>query len=183
MIASICEKLKNNQIGIIEHDTLPGIIAQMTKDNAIKINQIKKRHRDKGFIILIPSMDYLPELTIDIPKTTQTLMQSYWPGPLTIILKKHPAISSLITGSKTTIAIRYPKQPLLKQILSTLKTPLISTSANLSGETSLSDQLLNKIDFTYGNIEKNESNIASTIVDGTTSPVNILRQGTLKIPS
>ena len=177
----ICEKLRNNQIGIIEHDTLPGIVGIATQENAKKIQQIKQRSESKGFILLIPNTDHLNQLAINVSETTKELINSYWPGPLTIIMEKHPNISPLITGSNTTIAIRYPKHPILSELLTTLGQPLLSTSANISGETGISNQLLNAVDFTCGNIQKTEANIASTIIDATQTPFKILRNGSIKL--
>ena len=177
----ICEKLINGNIGIIEHDTLPGIVGIATQQNAKKIQQIKQRPESKGFIFLIPNTDHLNQLAINVSETTKELINSYWPGPLTIIMEKHPNISPLITGSNTTIAIRYPKHPMLSELLSKLGEPLLSTSANMSGETNISEKLLRAVDFTYGNIQKTEANIASTIVDVTQVPFKILRYGSIKL--
>ena len=59
MIDSVINALQNNEIGIVEHDTIPGIIARMSEENAKRINQIKSRDENKGFIILIPNQSYL----------------------------------------------------------------------------------------------------------------------------
>jgi len=182
MIEAIIKQLKNNQIGILEHDTVPGIVARMSSENAKTINNLKKRDPNKGFIILIPSLEYLKKLTKNIPDSTLSLIKTYWPGALTIILEKNDSICSSITGNELTIAIRYPKHTLLNKILSSLNEPLISTSANISGETVISKQLLDNINFTYGDLTINQNKAASTIIDGTARPFKILRQGIIKIP-
>ena len=181
MIELICNQLQNNKIGIIEHDTLPGIVALASEENALKIQNIKHRPESKGFIILIPSKNYLNQFVTNVSKTAMTLMKSYWPGPLTLIFNKHPMVPLTITGHRPTIAIRYPKHPILNDVLSTLNQPLLSTSANFSGESKLSDQLLAAVDFTYGNIKPDEPTSASTIADTTQSQLTILRQGDIKI--
>lgn len=180
MINTICEYLLNHQIGILEHDTIPGIVGIATVDNAKKIQAIKQRSQSKGFIVLIPSTNHLKKLTTKIPETTNQIINAYWPGPLTIIFEKHPNISTTISGQSKTIAIRCPNHPMLSKLLKKLNQPLISTSANLSGETAISNKILKAVDFTYGNI-KNCKNQASTIVDATTSPMKILREGSLSI--
>ena len=70
---------------------------------------------------------------------------------------------------------------MLSELLSKLGAPLLSTSANMSGETNISEKLLRAVDFTYGNIQKTEANIASTIVDVTQVPFKILRYGSIKL--
>lgn len=183
MIGSIIKQLKNNQIGIIEHDTVPGIIALMSEENAKRINNIKSRDENKGFIILIPNESYLEQLTSSIPSAAAPLISAFWPGPLTLILKKHPTIPSLITGNKHTIAVRYPNHPILNNILNELNEPVISTSANISGQICISNKLMQNIDFTYGKIDQiNSEVLASTIVDITQKPIKILRQGSVTIP-
>ncbi len=61
------------------------------------------------------------------------LIKKYWPGPVTIILKKQPGISDLVTGGQKTIAVRWPKNRFIDSLLEAWGKPLISTSANLSG--------------------------------------------------
>jgi L-threonylcarbamoyladenylate synthase len=183
MIASVVNALQNNKIGIIEHDTVPGIIARMTEENASRINQIKSRDENKGFIILIPNKSYLEQLAAAIPLAAEALISDFWPGPLTLILKKQPTIPSLITGNKDTIAVRYPNHPLLNNILNELNEPIISTSANISGQSSISNKLMQSIDFTHGKIDQiSNKTSASTIVDVTQKPIKILRQGSVIIP-
>ena len=183
MTLSIVNALKNNQIGIIEHDTVPGIVARMSEENANRINQIKNRDENKGFIILIPNQSYLEQLASAIPMAAEPLISGFWPGPLTMIFEKHTTIPSLITGNKNTIAVRYPSHSLLNNILNELNEPIISTSANISGQINISNKLIQTIDFTYGKInQKNSEVLASTIVDVTQKPMKILRQGSVIIP-
>tara|TARA_B100001121_G_scaffold310670_1_gene343740 strand:+ start:27241 stop:27789 length:549 start_codon:yes stop_codon:yes gene_type:complete len=181
MLNSIYQHLLDHQIGIIEHDTVPGIVGIATIDNAKKIQAIKQRSESKGFIVLIPSIDHLNNLAINISESAHQLINTYWPGPLTIILEKHPDISTVISGQKTTIAIRCPNHPGLSELLKKLNQPILSTSANISGETNISEKLLSAVDFTYGNIQKTETNIASTIIDATQTPFKILRNGSIKL--
>jgi L-threonylcarbamoyladenylate synthase len=181
MSHKICALLNQNHIGIIEHDTIPGIVAKMNEENAKKIIQIKKRAPEKGFIILISNMQQLKDLTETIQPETDHIIKSFWPGPLTIVLKKSKLVPPIITGYHSTIAIRFPKHPILNDILTQLNCPLISTSANISGETEMSQELLNNVDFCYGNIHSQKNTVSSTIIDGTVSPPSVLRQGSIKI--
>ena len=181
MIDIICNQLLNNKIGIIEHDTLPGIVAKATEENAKRIQQIKERSESKGFILLIPTFDHIHQFAINISSDASKLMNTYWPGPLTLIFEKQPQVSPLLTGNKSTIAIRQPNHPLLNSILNKINQPLLSTSANLSGESTLSNQLLAAVDFTHGNIALTKHAVASTIVDTTQTNLVILRQGKVKI--
>jgi L-threonylcarbamoyladenylate synthase len=107
MLKSACQYLLDHQIGIVEHDTVPGIVGIATVDNAKKIQTIKQRSEFKGFIVLIPSIDHLSNFAINVSKKAHQLIDTYWPGPLTIIFEKHPNISPVISGQKTTINPSY----------------------------------------------------------------------------
>jgi L-threonylcarbamoyladenylate synthase len=180
-VSDICTQLINHHIGIIEHDTVPGIVGLMTVENAKKIIALKKRAPNKGFIILIPNPSHLPRLTAPISATMQALIHRYWPGPLTIIFKKKTTISTLITGTETTIAIRYPDHPILSNILTKINQPLLSTSANISGDAPSVSDILPKVDFTFGDLTWSHNATPSTIVDGTTTPPIIRRPGAITV--
>ena len=154
----------------------------MSKENAGRIIDIKNRDQTKGFIILIPNTDHLSQLVTDIPTHAQQLISKFWPGPLTIIFNKQPSIPTIISGFETTIAIRYPKHPLLNQLLTELNEPLITTSANISTETNLSKELITAVDFCDDSIHQAESiksTQASTIINCTTTTPTIIRHGTI----
>ena len=175
-------RLKNNQIGIVPHDTIPGIIARMSEKNASRIIDIKNRDQTKGFIILIPNTDHLSQLVTDIPTHAQQLISKFWPGPLTIIFNKQPSIPTIISGFETTIAIRYPKHPLLNQLLTELNEPLITTSANISTETTVSKELINAVDFCDDSIHQAtsiKSAHASTIINCASPSPLIIRSGSI----
>ncbi|MGA0241714.1 MAG: L-threonylcarbamoyladenylate synthase [Candidatus Marinamargulisbacteria bacterium] len=180
-VTDICTQLMNHHIGIIEHDTVPGIVGLMTVENAKKIITLKKRAPNKGFIILIPNPSHLPRLTTPISTTTQTIIHRYWPGPLTIIFKKNPTISTLITGTETTIAIRYPDHPILSTILNKINQPLLSTSANMSGKAPSVSDIVPRVDFTFGDLTWSQNAKPSTIVDSTTTPPIIRRPGAIAV--
>ena len=84
----IIDQLMANALGIIEHDTLPGIVGRMTPENARAMNAVKHRMPNKGFIVLIPSTDWVAKLATNVSHQARQLMAQYWPGPLTIILNK-----------------------------------------------------------------------------------------------
>ena len=176
----VVEQLMANHIGIIEHDTLPGIVARMTPENAKLMNAIKGRSPSKGFIVLIPNVDWVSPLATSVSEQAKALMAKHWPGPLTIILNKHPNVPDAITGGRETIALRYPKHALLTSVLMELNEPLLSTSANMSTHTGITPALLNAVQFTHGDIHG--EGLASTIVDATSSEVTVIRQGALRLP-
>jgi L-threonylcarbamoyladenylate synthase len=177
----VCAQLMQNAIGIIEHDTVPGIVAIANAANAERIIALKNRDAHKGFIVLIPTIQAAYTLARTILPATEAIMHRYWPGPLTVIVEKAPTVPDSISGYRPTIALRCPHHPKLQAILGDVNQPLLSTSANISGHTGLSQALLDRVDFTYGNVTLPADGQPSTLLDGTQSPPILIRQGALQM--
>lgn len=180
---TLIEKLRNNKIAIVPHDTIPGIIARMSVSNAEKILTIKQRNPNKGFILLIPDPSHLSNLCMPPSMITQYIMTCFWPGPLTIIFKKHTHMPPIISGNQPTIAIRQPNHDVLSQVLTELNEPLISTSANISNDAKITQKILDSVDYIHPLIHPNSPinhTLASTILDGTTTPPKICRYGSIE---
>ena len=100
-------------------------------------------------------------------------MHAYW-SPLTLILK-HPSVPKEITGIDQPLQFGTPSTLFLIK-LSEVNQPLLSTSANVIGTSTLPDKLISAVDFTFGNIKPNKITPASTIVDTSQSKLTIIRQ-------
>ncbi|WP_133130860.1 L-threonylcarbamoyladenylate synthase [Legionella yabuuchiae] len=94
--------------------------------------RLKNRESSKGFILLISSWEQLSELTAPIPDLAMRKVQETWPGPVTWIFPRAESIPDWITGERDTLAIRMSAHPVAKAL--SFAGPLISTSANLSGQ-------------------------------------------------
>lgn len=178
--------LLNNQIGLFPCDTIWGLIGRMTPEVAQKLCLAKNRSIEQGFIVLIPQHYNLSELCLEPSTQAQTLMDSYWPGPLTIILAKQANIPSEISGKHPGIAVRMPKDGPITKLLNDLQEPLLSTSVNESGtdahqsKKTVPKQLLDACSFCIEPTE-NRSQRASTIVSILEDPPKIVRQGSLNV--
>lgn len=120
----------------------------------------------------------------EIPAEAQTLMDRFWPGPLTIVFRAAPSVSPKLTAGSGKIGIRLTSHPVAMAISKRLGGPVTATSANLSGAPECStaaevlSQLEGKIDgLVDGGITPGGK--GSTIVDATVSPVNVLREGVI----
>jgi len=180
----IATQLLDGKIGIVPCDTIWGLVGIATRDNAIRLAQIKKRSLSKGFILLIPEPEHVHALCSEIPKTAKALMDKYWPGPLTLVLPKSKHVPREITGEHTGIAVRLPKHGLLNEIFTQIDHPLLSSSANESGKTVIQNSsdipasLMDAIDFIYTK-DQAPSAIASTVVDCQTQDPTLLREGSI----
>jgi L-threonylcarbamoyladenylate synthase len=99
---------------------------------------LKGRSENKPILVLINSMKMLESLVHVIPEKAKILIDTYWPGPLTLIFECHPdlplAIRRLLTASTDQIGVRYTSHPIVRDIISLCGGPITSTSANLAGD-------------------------------------------------
>ncbi|MCM1260073.1 MAG: L-threonylcarbamoyladenylate synthase [Prevotella sp.] len=167
-------------------DTVYGVGAMITDTEAIeKIYRLKQRDFQKPLAILAASKeDILPYIETPSPDVF-ALMEQYWPGPLTIVFRKSKEVSNQLTRGLDTIGFRIPNEPVTLQLLKQVG-PLATTSINISGEPPLNDPRSieqafgNQIDYLYAhNVQA--SQVSSTVIDATQSPIVILRQGEIHI--
>ena len=184
-IETIATHIGNGKIGIFPCDTILGIVGLATKENSLKIAAIKERE-NCPFIVLLPSIEHLDEVSELLTDDQQFMMKSYWPGPVTFIVNKAKAIDKSITAGKNSIGLRLPDFLPLNYLLKQVDRPIISTSVNKHShpaaliESDISKDILSQVDFCYTGTIAKQSN-ASTIVDLSVSPNKILRQGDLHI--
>ena len=164
-------------------ETVYGLCANALDEEAVKKIYIAKgRPSDNPLIVHISNISMLDNLVIDIPPLAQKLIDSFWPGPLTIVFKASKNISKTVTGGLDTVAVRFPSHPIMQKLIQTSNLPLAAPSANTSGKPSptnanrVIEDLSGKIegiiiggDCSYG--------VESTVVDSTSSPATLLRPG------
>lgn len=118
-------------------ETVYGLAADASQPDAIKrIFSIKGRPADHPLIVHIGAISQVQNWARDIPEMLWPLAGRFWPGPLTLVLKKQPHVNEMITGGQDTIALRIPNHPKALQLLSALKCGLAAPSANLFGRVS-----------------------------------------------
>tara|TARA_R110002111_G_scaffold16141_5_gene41514 strand:- start:1329 stop:2285 length:957 start_codon:yes stop_codon:yes gene_type:complete len=123
--------LTAEDIVAIPTETVYGLAGNIYSEKAIKsIFETKKRPFFNPLIVHIPSIDQLTDIAAYIPEKAQLLAEAFWPGPITLVLKKKAIIPDLITGGKDTVAVRVPNHPTTLELLNQLDFPLAAPSAN-----------------------------------------------------
>ncbi len=171
---NIIDILEKDGVVIVPCDTIYGFIGKAPETDSI-IRDIKGRGESKPFLHLVSSVIQFNELSV-IPFPEE--LEKYWPGPLTVV-------TAVKSGG--TIAYRLPSDNFLQDIVSHIETPLYSTSVNRSGEKPLwrlediALEFEDKVDLIIdgGDYKGREP---STVIDITSKPFKIIRQGALILP-
>lgn len=131
------EILKNGGLAAIPTETVYGLAADAFNERAVRgIFAAKGRPADNPLIVHISDMDMMGRIAAEVPAAAYKLAERYWPGPLTIIMKKRPEVPYATSGGLDTVAIRFPSHPAAHRIIELAGTPLAAPSANLSGSPS-----------------------------------------------
>lgn len=129
--------LENEELVAIPTETVYGLAGNIYSEKAIqKIFETKKRPLFNPLIVHIASTDKLKEIVSEIPEKAQQLADAFWPGSLTLVLKKNANIPDSITAGKDTVAVRVPNHDLTLKLLRSLDFPLAAPSANPFGSIS-----------------------------------------------
>ena len=185
-IREAAEIIKGGGLVVFPTETVYGIGANGLNANAVeKIFIAKQRKKDNPLILLISSKEMLNKIVEDINEVETKLIESFWPGPLTIILKKNEALPGYVTNNKDSIAIRIPDDETVLKILNELDNPILLTSANKSGEDPAlnSNQCYEVFNGEIPFIIKGECLIkeASTIIDLTDGEIKLIREGKISL--
>jgi L-threonylcarbamoyladenylate synthase len=123
--------LNNEELVAIPTETVYGLAGNIYSKKAINaIFKTKKRPLFNPLIVHIANIDYLETIVAEVPEKARRLANAFWPGPITLVLKKKPTIPDLITAGKTTVAVRIPNHPMTLELLTKLDFPLAAPSAN-----------------------------------------------------
>ncbi|MBR3968342.1 MAG: threonylcarbamoyl-AMP synthase [Clostridia bacterium] len=152
-VKTASEILKNGGIVAVPTETVYGLAASAYSDDAIKaVFTAKGRPQDNPLIVHISSLDMLRDIARDIPDVAYECAKAFWPGPFTMVLPKGEKIAKSVSGGLETVAVRFPSEKTICDIISTSGIPLAAPSANTSGRPSpttaehVIDDLKGKID-------------------------------------
>jgi L-threonylcarbamoyladenylate synthase len=119
------------EVVAIPTETVYGLAGNLFNPSAVeKIYTLKNRPRNNPLIVHVKDLEAALPLITEFPKPLQQLAEKYWPGPLTVLLKKSKLVPDSITAGSDFVAIRVPAHPLTKQLLEQIPFPLVAPSAN-----------------------------------------------------
>ncbi|MBQ2897259.1 MAG: threonylcarbamoyl-AMP synthase [Clostridia bacterium] len=164
-------------------ETVYGLGADGLNETAVKkIYVAKGRPADNPLILHISDKKDLLSLVTEITPVAQKLMEKFWPGPMTLVLKKQKVVSDTVSGGLDTVAVRLPENEIARKLISLAKTPIAAPSANSSGRPSptrakhVLEDLDGKIDMILDG-GSCDVGLESTVIDVTGLEAVILRPG------
>ncbi|MCK9990902.1 MAG: L-threonylcarbamoyladenylate synthase [Rugosibacter sp.] len=188
-IARAAALLRAGELVALPTETVYGLGADARNPAALaKIFAAKGRPADHPLIVHLPDASHLPQWATDIPASAYQLAQAFWPGPLTLILKRHPDVPDLVTGGQDTIGVRVPDHPVALALLREFGSGIAAPSANKFGRISpttaahVEEELGGNTEHPVAMILDGGAcrvGIESTILDLTSATPRILRPGAL----
>lgn len=183
LIEYAAKKLQNGELVAFPTETVYGLGADALRPEASeKIYAAKGRPSDNPLIIHIAELSDLERIAVDIPEDAYILAEAFWPGPLTMVLKKSSAVPFTTTGGMDTVAVRMPEHPVALELIRQSGCLLAAPSANRSGRPSPTSaehvyedfQGIIPVILDSGSVS---IGIESTIIDLTETTPMILRPG------
>ncbi len=177
--------LSNGGLVVFPTDTVYGLAALPTKAEYVeRLYVVKGRESTRAIAILLSSSTELENISILPSDKALKLANRFWPGPLTLIVPRHPDLPDVLSPNQT-IGVRVPDHDIALELLR-MTGPLGVTSANISGRenTNSAEEVMEQLD---GRVHlvidggKSPGGVPSTVVDCTTSEPVILRPGPIRI--
>lgn len=184
-IQEAAELLKKGELVAFPTETVYGLGAPAFQPLAVaKIFETKGRPADNPLIVHLSNLEQLKRVAVDIPPDFYKLAAKFFPGPLTVVLKRHPSVPSLVSAGMNTIAVRMPSHPIAHALIDAVGEPIVAPSANLSGKPSSTSLEHVREDFEgiiSGVIDggSTQFGIESTVISLLSDPPVILRPGTI----
>jgi L-threonylcarbamoyladenylate synthase len=177
------ERLRAGGLVAFPTDTVYGVGVLASEAEAVqRLFEAKRRPRDKAIPILLASAEQLERVVSEVPEAARRLAAAFWPGALTLVLRKGEGFESAALAGGDTVAVRVPDHPVARELIERAGEPLAGTSANLSGQPSpltaeeVREQLGEAVD-TVVDGGRCRGEVPSTVVDTTVEPLRVLREG------
>ena len=181
-IKKAADILREGGVIAVPTDTLYGLAASTSSESAVRrIFRLKGRSAGAAMPVLIDTPDRVDQCAVSVPDAAWSLMRSFWPGALTIVLRRSHQIPPIVSGGLDTVALRVPDHHVPRALVSELDTPITGTSANLTGHEGLTTaaevgrEFGREIDLVVDG--QAGVGLPSTVVDLTSPDPSVLRVG------
>ena len=179
--------INNGRLVLFPTETVYGIGADGLNEEAVKSIFIAKgRAQDNPLILHVSSIDMISTLVKEINPIEKKLIDTFFPGPLTIIFEKKDIVPNIITGGLNTVAIRMPENNIAHDLIELSNTPIAAPSANISGRPSgtniddIFDELNDKVDYIIDG-GSTKIGVESTVIKVIDNKIHILRPGKITV--
>jgi L-threonylcarbamoyladenylate synthase len=186
-LTRIAEAVLRGGVVAFPTDTLYGLHCSLFDVDAVQmIARLKRRDPSLAVISLIPEADQAYGLAAEVNEVAERLIARHWPGPLSLIFRAAPIVPPRVRGAGGTVALRCPKDLLCQKLLARIGGPVVSSSANLSGQppAQSAEEVLrifgNQLDLVLDGGPK-QGGQASTLVDVSVAKPRLLRGGALDV--
>jgi L-threonylcarbamoyladenylate synthase len=177
--------LRRGEVIGLPTETVYGLAGDASNPDAVaRIFALKGRPADHPLIVHIAGIEAIDDWAREVPALARRLAEAFWPGPLTLILRKQPHVRAAVTGGQDTVGLRCPAHPLALEVIRRLGGGVAAPSANRFGRISptsaahVRDEFGAKVPIVLDGGEC-EVGIESTIVDVSGATPRILRPGKL----
>ena len=187
MLEQAAELIKQGKIVVFPTETVYGIGTNGLDEQAVKrLYEVKQRPLNKPISLLVSNMEMINLIAKDITEVEYKIMEKFFPGPLTIILKKKEIVPDILTAGQDTVGVRMPRGEIARKLVEYANVPIAAPSANISGEPSgtnlqeIKKHFEGKVDY-FIDGGNSELGLASTIVQVVDEKPQILRQGSITL--
>jgi L-threonylcarbamoyladenylate synthase len=181
------EILRTGGLVALPTETVYGLGANALDAGAVgRIFEAKQRPAWDPVIVHVVDAGMLEGLVEEIPDRARGLMEAFWPGPLTLLLKRTTAVPDVVTAGRALVGVRMPAHPVALELIRLAGVPVAAPSANLFGHTSpttaqhVLDDLDGRIDAVV-DAGATGLGVESTVLDATQSPMVIYRPGAVTV--
>ena len=177
--------MREGEIAVFPTETVYGVgTSALDKEAVNKLYELKNREYSEPISVLISNFDMIDDVAKDVTKLERKIMEKFFPGPLTIILKKKENLPDVLNINGDTIGVRMPQNDIALKLIEYSKVPIATTSANLAGKSS--NTSINSIIYDFkSNVDwyvdggECKVGVASTVLKVENDQIKILREGSI----
>lgn len=179
--------LRQGKLVIFPTETVYGLAADAFNAGAVaRVFAAKRRPLTEALPVQIGQKSDIKKVAESVPDKGRKLIENFFPGPLTLVMKKHPNVPEIVTANGPKIGVRMPDHPVALTLLLEFGCPIVATSANISGgldPKTAADAVAQIGESVEVVLDAGPAELgkASTVVDVTEDPPRLLRSGALPI--
>ncbi len=187
LVGRAADYLRRGFLVAFPTETVYGLGGNALSDAAVeRILVAKGRDRSDPLIVHIAAIEDLTRVATGVPAAAEALVEAFWPGPLTLVLRRAEGVATAVSGGRTTVAVRLPSHPVARALIRTAGIPVAAPSANRFMHTSATtaqhvmDDLDGRVELVLDGGPATVG-IESTVVDASTPELRLLRPGAVSL--